>query len=199
MAYTPDYTVRSQVVTKIRDKVISNLRRLLSTDLKYTYVELPSGDYNFDLTKIIISDIIPQDHAFYPAVIVESVGGDETRYIGPDTLNLVKNVHHVVTDDLLFDSIVSTVTINIYTIDDTIARDELTDLIYNNFKYTNDDLANAGIEIIRTHFPVHAQAYADQRWYLTGRITMELYSEWKGSLGTGTTLTQTNVTVTLSE
>jgi len=199
MGYTPDYTVRSQIVTKLRDKVIANIRRLLSTDPKYSYVELPNGQYDFDNTKVIISDIIPQDHAFYPAIIVESIPADETRYIGPDTNRLVKNNLNVVTDDLLFDSFTSTVAINIYTIDDTIARDELSDLIYNNFKYTNEDLANAGIEIIRTHFPVHAQSYAEGRWYLTGRMTMELYSEWNGTLGTGVTVTQTNVTVTLSE
>ena len=192
MGYVSNYSTY-QITTKIRDKIVNNIRRLLTGDPKYTYIELPNGDYDFANTRVIISDIVPQSSIFYPAIIVESLGGDEERYIGPDTLNLVKNNSHVVTDDKLFTSIKSTVAINIYTIDDTIARDELTDLIYNNFKYTNDDLANAGIEIFKTHFPVHAQAYAEGRWYLTGRITMELYSEWNGSLGTGNLLD--NVTV----
>ena len=197
MGYTPDYQVRSQVVTKIRDKIIANLRRLLTTDPKYTYVELPNGEYDFTNTKVIISDIFPQDHIFYPAIIVNTTTSAEDRYIGPDTNQLVKNGSHVVTDDLLFDSFVSTVNINVYTIDDSLSRDVICDILYNNFKYTNTDLAEFGIEIIRTSFPTFAGNYAEGRWYFTGNLTMELYSEWNGSLGSGTTMTQTNVSVSL--
>src|SRR5579863_5500241 len=92
MGYTPDYAVRSQIVTKIRDQIINNIRRLLSTDPKYTYVELGNGDYDFVNTKVIISDIFPQDHAFYPAIIVENISGVEERYLGPESDQIIKSL-----------------------------------------------------------------------------------------------------------
>lgn len=332
MGYTPDYIVRAQVITKIRDKIIANIRRLLTTDPKYTYVELPNGEYDFANTKIIISDIFPQDHIFYPAIVVETISGDETRYLGPESdyipkslppssqdtttstpfdvtsiidtthlgvssltgLNigniitqgtnittiafvglpvtitaipdathiavssvagikigdtLVQGIHtttvvvdlvplgpnvlqvassagfiagtaydtnapqltvgstagwavsttHLAGDELLFSSIVSTVTINIYTIDDSIQRDELTDLIYNDFKYTTTDLANFGIEIIKTHFPAHASAYNEGRWFFSGKLTMDVYSEWDGVVAPAVNITDNNVSVSISE
>src|SRR5229473_7727722 len=92
MGYTPDYIIRSQIVTKIRDQVINNIRRLLSMDPKYTYVELPDGEYDFANTKVIVSDIFPQDHVWYPAIIVENISGDETRYLGPESDQIIKSL-----------------------------------------------------------------------------------------------------------
>jgi len=332
MGYTPDYVVRSQIITKIRDQVINNIRRLLSTDPKYTYVELPSGEYDFTNTKVIISDIFPQDHAFYPAIVVENISGAETRYLGPEseyipkslppsaednttstpfnvtavidsthlgvssltglnigdvimqgintttiafvglpiTISSVPDSTHIVVssiagikigdtivqgvhtttvqavgtnsgpnyvqvasssgfvvgtaydtnvpqitvgstsgwavtttnlagNELLFSSIVSTVTINIYTIDDSIQRDEITDLLYNNFKYTTTDLANFGIEIIKTSFPTFASAYNEGRWFFSGKLVMDVYSEWNGVVAPAVNITANNVSVSLSE
>jgi hypothetical protein len=329
MGYTPDYTVRSQIVTKIRDQIINNIRRLLSTDPKYTYVELPNGEYDFANTKVIISDIFPQDHVWYPAIIVENISGDETRYLGPESEQIVKTlppsaedtttstpfnvtaiidtthlgvnsltglhigdtiiqgantttivfvglpftissvpdgthlavsslagikvgdvivqgIHtttvsgitgpttlqvvsstgfvagtaydtnvpqltvgstsgwavtttHLAGNELLFASIASTVTINIYTIDDSLGRDELTDLIYNNFKYTTTDLANFGIEIIKTSFPTFASAYNEGRWFFSGKLTIDVYSEWNGVVAPAVNITDNNVSITLSE
>ena len=329
MGYTPDYAVRSQIITKIRDQVINNLRRLLSTDTKYTYVELPNGEYDFANTKVIISDIFPQDHIWYPAIIVENISGAEERYLGPESDQVIKNLPpsaqdnttsttfnvirvidsthlevssltglnigdvisqgtnitsiafvglpititgvtdgthldisslvgikvgdtivqgmHTTTvsgisgattievasssgfvtgtaydtnvpqltvgstsgwavtttnlagNESLFSSIVSTVTINIYTIDDSIQRDELTDLIYNNFKYTTTDLANFGIEIIRTSFPTFASAYNEGRWFFSGKLVMDVYSEWDGVVAPAVNITDNNVSISLSE
>jgi hypothetical protein len=329
MGYVPDYIVRSQIVTKIRDKIIQNIRRVLSTDPKYTYVELPNGEYDFQNTKIIVSDIFPQDHAFYPAIVVENVSGTETRYLGPESDQVLKslpppaqdnttsttfdvtavidsthlgvssltglhigdvvsqgtntttiafvglpvnissvpdgthlslsslagirvgdvivqgintttvlfitgpttvqvtsstgfvpgaaydtNVPQITVgstsgwavsttnlagDEQLFSSIVSTVTINIYTIDDSLSRDELTDLIYNDFKYTTTDLANFGIEIIKTSFPTFASAYNEGRWFFSGKLTIDVYSEWDGVVAPAVNITDNNVSITLSE
>lgn len=186
-----------QITRKVRDQFLNNLRRNFSTDPKYTYVELPSGDFDFNNTKLIIADIVPQDHLFYPAIIVESLGGDEQRYIGPDALGYTKNNSHVVTNDQIFTSISSSIAINIYTINDAIARDEITDTIYQLFKFTNTDLANFGIEIIMTHFPIHAQTYVDNRWYHTGRVQIDLYSEWSGDYGVNSNVSSLNINLTL--
>jgi hypothetical protein len=329
MGYTPDYAVRSQIVTKIRDQIINNIRRLLSTDSKYTYVELPDGEYDFSQTKVIVSDIFPQDSAFYPAIIVENISGTETRYLGPESDQIIKSLPpsaqdnttsttfnvtavidtthlgvnsltglhigdvisqgtntttiafvglpvtitsvpdsthlnvsslfgikvgdtivqgiHTTTvssissstsiqvvsstgfvagpaydtnvpqltvgstsgwavtttnlagNELLFSSIVSTVTINIYTIDDSLGRDEITDLIYNNFKYTTTDLANFGIEIIKTTFPTFASAYNEGRWFFSGKLVMDVYSEWDGVVAPAVNITDNSVSITLSE
>jgi hypothetical protein len=333
MGYTPDYAVRSQIVTKIRDQFINNIRRILSTDPKYTYVELPNGDYDFVNTKVIISDIFPQDHIFYPAIIIENISGAEDRYLGPeseyiprslppqaqdattstnfDVLSIIDTTHlgvssltglnvgdtisqgtntttitfiglpititsipdstHIVVssvagisngdtivqgvhttvvqavgtsigpnyiqvvsssgfvlgtaydisvpqitvgstsgwavsttslsgNEVLFASITSsTVTINIYTIDDSIQRDELTDLIYNNLKYTTTDLANFGIEIIKTHFPTFASAYSEGRWFFSGKLSIDVYSEWNGVVANAPNITDNNVSISLSE
>jgi hypothetical protein len=329
MGYTPDYAVRSQIVTKIRDQFINNIRRILSTDPKYTYVELPNGEYDFTNTKVIVSDIFPQDHAFYPAIVVENISGAETRYLGPESEQVIKNLPpsaedtttstpfdvtsiidtthmgvssltglhigdtlvqgtntttiafvglpitissvpdsthlgvsslagiqvgdtivqgiHTTTvsgisgpttiqvvsstgfttgtaydtnvpqltvgsttgwavtttnlagNESLFASIVSTVTINIYTIDDSIQRDELTDLIYNDFKYTTTDLANFGIEIIRTSLPTFASAYNEGRWFYSGKLAIDVYSEWDGVVAPAVNITDNNVSITLSE
>jgi len=332
MGYTPDYTVRSQIVTKIRDQFINNIRRILSTDSKYTYVELPNGEYDFSQTKVIISDIFPQDHAFYPAIVVENISGAEERYLGPESEQIIKslppsaednttstpfnvtavidsthlgvnsltglNIGDVITqgsntttiafvglpititsipdsthiavssvagikigdtivqgvnsttvvvdslplgpnvlqvsssagfvagiaydtnvpkitvgstagwavtttnlagNESLFASVVSTVTINIYTIDDSIQRDELTDLIYNDFKYTTTDLANFGIEIIKTSFPTFTSAYNEGRWFFAGKLIIDVYSEWDGVVAPAVNITANNVSISLSE
>lgn len=333
MGYTPDYAVRSQIVTKIRDQFINNIRTLLAPpEPKYTYVELPNGEYDFTNTKVIVSDIFPQDHVFYPAIIVENISGAETRYLGPESDQIIKSLPpsaqdnttsttfnvtavidsthlgvssltglhigdvisqgtnttaiafvglpitissvpdsthlvmssvagiqigdvlmqgvHTTTvqavgtnsgpnyvqvasssgfiagtaydtnvpqltvgstsgwavtttnlagNESLFSSIVSTVTINIYLIDDSIQRDELTDLIYNNFKYTTTDLANFGIEIIKTSFPTFASAYNEGRWFFSGKLTIDVYSEWNGVVAPAVNITANNVSISLSE
>lgn len=329
MGYIPDYAIRSQIVTKIRDQFINNLRRILSTDPKYTYVELPNGDYDFSQTKVIVSDIFPQDHIFYPAIIIENISGAEDRYLGPESEQIIKslppssqdtttsttfnitkiigtiqlgvdslmglNIGDTITqgtntttisaiglpftissvpdsthlavsslagisvgdsivqgihtttisgisgpttievasssgfidgmaydtnvaqltvgnnsgwtvsttylagNETLFSSIVSTVTINIYLIDDSIQRDELTDLLYNYFKYNTTDLADFGIEIIKTHFPAFASAYSEGRWFFSGKLAIDVYSEWDGVVAPAVNITDNNVSISLSE
>lgn len=187
-----------QIQKKIRNTLIVNLRRLFNTHPRYPYVELLSGEYDFDTTKVIISDVLPQEHAFFPAIVVDTVASAETRYLGPEDLYEVKDpITHAVTDDRIFASIDSTATINIYTIDDTISRDEIMDTIYDHFKLLTDDLAGNGIEIKKTTFNVDRRSFVDNRWYYTASITLDLYSEWEDSLGTGDLVESLPITITL--
>lgn len=187
-----------QINRKVRDAVIVNLRRIFTADPIYPYVELGSGEYDFDKTKIIISDAIPDEHAFFPAIIVDTVSGTETRYLGPDDLAETKDSNFQVTEDRLFASIDLTVNINVYTIDDTIARDEIVDRIYDQFKLVRDDLAEAGIEIKRVNFSPERRVYQDNRWYITAQFSLEVYTEWVDDLGVKDLVEKIPITLTLS-
>jgi hypothetical protein len=187
-----------QITRKVRDAVVLNLRRVFKTDPKYTYVEFttPPFDYDFDNTKIVISDAIPAEHAFFPAVTVDTVVGDEQRYLGPDSYRAREDGGVQQTDEL-FASIPMTVNINVHTIDDTVARDEIVDRIYDQFKLITDDLADAGIEIKKTRFNADRRAFNGDRWYITATISIEIYTEWTDDLGPGDTLATIPVSLTL--
>lgn len=187
-----------QVNRKIRDAFILNIRRAFTGDAKYPYVETLSGEYDFDNTKVVISDITPQESAFFPAIVIETLSGAENRYLGPDDLLEHKNNSFEAIDDQKFSSIVSTLTISIYTINDSIARDEIVDRIYDRLKTITDDIADNGIEIIRATFPAHAQNFQNDRWYYTARLTFTIYSEWKDDMGPGTLVASIPITLSLT-
>lgn len=189
-----------QVTKKVRTSFILNLRHIFSDPTaldRYAYVELPSGEYDFDKTRIVISDSIPNESAFFPAITVNTVVGDEQRYIGPDSYKTTRDNSGNETTDQIFTSIPMTVNIQVHTIDDTKARDEIIDRIYDHFKSTNDELAAAGIEIVRTSFPADARAFNGDRWYITGTITINVYTEWHDDLGPGTNVGKVLVSLSL--
>jgi hypothetical protein len=172
-----------QINRRTRDAFILNLRRIFANDPKYPYIETQTGEYDFDRTKIVISDAIPQEHAFFPCLIVDTVSGSEDRYLGPDDLSETKDNSHQTVSDKLFASINLTVNIRLYTIDDTIARDEIIDRIYDHFKITTDDLADNSIEIKRTTFIPDTRSFQNDRWLVTTGLSLEVYTEWVDELG----------------
>lgn len=186
-----------QITRKTRDAMILALRRAFLNDDKYPYIETATGEYNFDLTKIIISDAIPQEHAFFPAVIVDSVSGNEQRYLGPDDLGEVKDSNHLIQEDNLFASINLTLNIRVYTIDDTIARDEIIDRIYDRLKLITDDLANAGVEIKHSNFLSESRRYERGRWYVTAGMSIEVYTEWSDTLDIGDRVEKIPINITV--
>lgn len=187
-----------QVTRKVRDAVILNLRRIFNGDPKYPYVETIDGEFDFDQSKVFISDILPQEHAALPAIVVDTVSGAEIRYLGPDDLGETKNNDFEVTNDRLFTSIDMTVNINIYTINDTISRDELTDRIYDHFKLITDDLAEQGIEIKKTIFNPDRRNFLDNRWYYVATYTLEVYTEWVDDLGAPELVSGLNIDLQLN-
>jgi hypothetical protein len=136
------------------------------------------GLWDFDNSEIFIGDAIPQDYQDWPMVIVDTASASETRYLGPEDLSQSKNSFGVVTSDKIFSSLIVNVNINLYTIDDTIARDEIIDLIYNNISTIRDDLAIHGIEMIDRTLPTESRVFQDQRQYITNRFTLRVYCEW---------------------
>src|SRR5271157_3347811 len=112
-----------QIEFKIRNAMILALRDIFSPTnnppaWQYPYIENAQGMWDDDNSKIFIGDVIPQDNAAFPALVVDTYSGNETRYLGPEDQNQVKNSFNIVTEDNHFASITSTVTINIYIIDD---------------------------------------------------------------------------------
>lgn len=185
-----------QINRKIRDAFVYNLRRIFSTDPIYPYVEATvpydpdaKAEYDPDASKIDITGHIPNSHARFPHITVEVISGPESRYIGPDDLRETKDGSYVTVTDEIFASFHLTVSINVYTIDDTLAADEILDRIHDQFKTIQDDLADNGIEIKNHVFNGVRYQYIRDRWYVTGLVTLNVYSEWKDSLEIGDTIT----------
>ena len=189
-----------QINKKVRDAFILNLRRIFTGDPVYPYKELPNGNYDFDPntgTKIIISDAIPTEPAFYPAIVVDTVFGTETRYLGPEDLFETKDVDNVTIEDKKFASLDLTVNLSVFTAGDTIARDEILDRIYDQFKLITEDLAESGIEIKDTTFNQETRLFQNNRWYVTARLTINVYTEWEDELGVGDTIASIPIDMTL--
>lgn len=185
-----------QVNRRVRDAVIVNLRRLFTGDAKYPYKELPDGMFDFDNSKIFIEDIIPQEHAAFPVVVVDTLSGEEQRYLGDDFIE-TKDAHNVTVTDQLFSSLNLTVSINIYTIEDTISADEITDRIFDHFKTIVDDLSDAGIAIKKTTFISPRRTFQVGRWYIQNGLSMQVYCEWHDDAGVGETITKIKQDITL--
>ena len=94
-----------QVATKVRDAIITNLKNLFTNDPVYPYVEDAEGEWDYDNSKVFISDEIPQESANFPGIMADVFTGTEQRYLGPDTYRFTKDSGFIVTSDELFSSI----------------------------------------------------------------------------------------------
>ncbi len=181
-----------QINKKVRDAFVQNLRRIFSTDSIYPYVEAvvpydPSAnaEYDPDASKIDITGSIPDSNARFPHISVDVISGPEQRYIGPEDLRETKDGNGNVITDEKFASFNLTVNVNVLTIDDTLAVDEILDRIHDQFKSVTDDLADNGVEIVNHVFNGINSQYIRDRWFLTGRLTLNVYTEWVDDLGVG--------------
>jgi hypothetical protein len=150
-----------------------------STVLRVSSPTLTQGGlFDFDNSEIFISDAIPQDYQDWPCLIVNTAMATETRYLGPEDSFETKNNFNVVTQSEIFSSLVVTVTITLYVIDDTLARDKIIDLIYNNMSEIRHQLASNGIEMIDRTMPTENRQFQDQRQYITNNFILRVYCEW---------------------
>lgn len=155
------------------------------------------GLYDFDNSQIFIGDVIPQDYQDWPALVVTTQSVTENRYLGPEDQGWSKNSFGVVTQDAIFSSLVATVNINLYVVDDTIARDEIIDLIYNNLSEIRDSLAINGIEMIDRTLPTENRVFQDQQWFIENHFTLRVYCEWTDKLTPIVNVTDINTTLPL--
>jgi hypothetical protein len=140
------------------------------------------GLWDHDNSDIFIGDAVPQDYQDWPMIIVNTASAGETRYLGPEDSYQAKNFNNVVTVDEIFSSLVVTVDIKVYTIDDTLARDKIVDLIYNNLSEIRTQLAVMGMEMIDRTMPPETRLVQNQRVYLENHFILRLYCEWSDNL-----------------
>ena len=151
--------------------------------LRFTSPTLRQGGlWDHDNSDIFIGDAVPQDFQDWPAIIVDTASASETRYLGPEDSFYKKNSANVVTQDQIFSSLVVNVNIKIYTIDDTLARDKIVDLIYNNMSEIRHFLAINGIEMIDRTLPTETRLVQNQRVYIENHLVLRVYCEWSDNL-----------------
>lgn len=184
-----------QISKKVREAVILNLRRIFTGDPDYNYAETIDGEYDFDNTKITIAANLSQEPVFFPAITVETVPGQEQRYLGPDSYRTLHDVNGVQTSDEMFTSFTMTVSISVHTIDDLKTKDQINDRIYDHMKLITDDLASNGVEIKRTTFIQDKRSFNGDRWFITGGLSLEIYTEWRDDLGVATVISHIPVSV----
>lgn len=156
------------------------------------------GLFDFDNSEIFISDAVPQDYQDWPAIIVDTASASETRYLGPEDSFEQKNNSNVVTVDEIFSSLVVNVNIKVYTIDDTLARDKIIDLIYNNLSEIRTQLAVMGVEMIDRTMPTETRLVQNQRVYIENHFILRVYCEWSDSLTPIVNVSSVSVTVPLN-
>jgi hypothetical protein len=186
-----------QLSKKVREAVILNLRRIFTGDPDYNYAETIDGEYDFDNTRIVIAAVLSQEPVFFPAITVETVPGQEQRYLGPDSHRTRLDNNKVQISDEMFTSFDMNVTIAVHTIDDLKTKDQIVDRIYDHLKTINDDLADRGIEVKRTTLSQDKRSFNGDRWFITGGLTLEIYTEWHDDTGPGTTLAKIPISLSL--
>src|SRR6185437_2655205 len=163
--------------------------------LRFTAPRLTQGGlWDHDNSDIFIGDAVPQDFQDWPMIIVDTASASENRYLGPEDSFQAKNFANVVTTDEIFTSLVVNVNIKVYTIDDTLARDKIIDLIYNNLSEIRTQLATMGMEMIDRTLPTETRLVQNQRVYIENHFIIRLYCEWSDNLPI-TNITSIGVTV----
>lgn len=182
---------------RVRDNLVLALRNALTGHVKYPYVETISGEFDFDKSKIWISDVTPLDSVAYPMITVDTLSGEDQRYIGDEFGDRINPSIGGLTinETVSFSSIPMTATVKIYT-RDTLVRDDLQAVVYDTLKINKDILATAGkAEVIGTRWAADAREYVQDRWWYVSAVTMEIYTEWSTttSVNTVSGISLTNV------
>ncbi len=154
-----------QIIKKVRDAFILNLRDAFSKDKKYVYDDDPK------VTKIMIHDVTPLEPLKIPSIVIQTVSGDEMRYLQDDFLQET-NVGYTRCAGLNTRTSIEILTL------DTIKRDELVDRIYQLLKDFKDILANKGIAIFKVDLLPERKQYIQDRYFYTSGLTINCYSEW---------------------
>lgn len=165
------------IAKRVRDAIVLNLRRAFSTDTDYPYVQNLDGTVNFDQTKITINDVTPDDHLFFPTIIVSSLAGEEHRFLQEDFFNFSVDPDTQVATETRGAPITFSVKIEATALD-TVVRDEVLDRLYQKFKIVTDDLADNGVGVVKTSLLADRREFPHDRWIYTSGVLMTLYGEW---------------------
>lgn len=174
------YDSAGRVQKRVVDSLVLGIRNAFVGHVKYPYLETGLGEFDFDNSRIFIADVMPLESVAYPCVIVDSVPGEEERYLGPDMLRdqISPSVGGItLTETVNFSSIPLTASIRIYT-RDTITQDDLNFAVYDTLKINKDVLATNGVEIVQTKWLAPSREFRGDRWWIVSTISMDLYCEW---------------------
>lgn len=181
---------------RVRNSLILAIRQAFVGHPRYPYVELPSGEFDYDNSKIFISDVTPIDYVAYPFVVVDTLPAEEQRYLGPDILADIINPSIgglTLTSTVNFTSIPLTANVKIYT-RDTITRDNLISAVYDTLKINKNILATNGVEVLSTQWLPESREFILDRWWYVSTVSMMLYAEWSNTTDDVTVITGVHLT-----
>lgn len=173
---------------RVRDSLVLAIRNAFKSHTKYPYKETTDGEFDFDNSKVWVADVTPLESVTYPMITVDTLSGEDQRYLGDELTDRVDpSVGGLtISQTVNFTSIPMTATVKIYT-RDTLVRDDLQSAVYDTLKINKDILATVGgAEVIGTRWAADAREYLYDRWWYVSAITMEIYAEWSTSYGIST-------------
>lgn len=184
------------VQKRVTDGLVLCLRNTFVDHPVYPWYQLTNGDFDYTKSKIFITTTIPLAVSKYPMLIVESVPGEEQRFLGPDLYGDVIDPSiggMTVTTTLNFTSIPLTATVKIYT-RDPVTQDLLQSAVYDSLKTNKDVLAQNGVEIIQQRWGAPQREFIEDRWWIVVPLTMELIAEWSSATPIEFVVSKVNLT-----
>ena len=184
-----------QINKKIRDYFIINLRNGFKLHSKYTYAETTEGIPDVENTKIMITDVTPNEVYKVPVVYVDTLAGPESRMLDFDLLCDGEGTEGT---SSYINSTYLPMTVNIKVrAYDTIVRDELVDALYQMLKSYLYDLSDNGIGVRKIDFIAETREFIEDRWFYTNGLTVDIIAEWVEEY-TEQAITASGVTVAVS-
>jgi len=162
------YQISKNLVTAF----IIGLRNLYTDNTKYTYTE------DMETTLIEVTDLSPQEVAFFPCVIISSVTGPNSSiYFYDDFLYEIRDDDDVLIGEQHGNQLKLKITLSVYCLT-TIAREELTDQTYLYLKTLTSDFADMGVEIRYIEYGTPSTQTIGTRVFHKQTLTVDTYSEW---------------------
>lgn len=161
-----------QISKNVVNAFIIGLRNLFATNVKYAYND------DMETTLIEITDLNPQEVAFFPAIIISSVTGpNSSKYLDDDFLYEIKDISNVLIGEQYGNQLHLRVDLDLYCLS-TIAREEITDTTYLYLKTLTADFAEMGVDIRGIDYGGPSTETIGTRVFHKQTLSVTTYSEW---------------------
>lgn len=168
MPQLTDYQISKNIVNAF----IIGLRNLFANNTKYTYSD------DMETTLIEVTDLNPQEVAFFPAVIISSVTGPNSSiYFSDDFLYEIRDSNNSLIGEQHGNQLKLQIELSLYCIS-TIAREEITDLTYLYLRTLTADFAEMGVEIRYINYGAPSTETIGTRVFHKQVLSVDTYSEW---------------------